>query len=167
MISLDIYAQALFEVSQDRALTFYDAIVDFGMVLKDPEIRSVMERTYADTSVLDPLWDVLVYDSEVVKLLKIMQASRLMNDYPRFVDAYRTLLLDHKLLVSVEVVSAVALEDVEALKASIAKRYEGRIELVSSIDTSLIKGMVLRINHDVFDTSIKKRLDSVMKEAGR
>lgn len=166
MVSLSVYARALFEVASTRALDFYDAICDFEEMLKDTVVYAALSRTYADEHALDGVWSVLKYDSEVISLLKIMQQSRLLSDFARFVAAYRDLLLEHDLLVAVEIISAVDIEDTTQLLDSISNRYAGRIELTQSVDSSLIRGMILKINHDVFDTSIKKRLDSVLKEAG-
>ncbi|NLL75538.1 MAG: F0F1 ATP synthase subunit delta [Erysipelothrix sp.] len=166
MISLNVYALALYEVALERSLKFYDSVLSFQTMLEDESVRAVFTRTYADPSILDPLFESLGYSNEVIKLLKIMQASRLLVDYDRFVDLYRDLLIEHHELVRVEIVSAVEISDFSAIDALVTARYTGRIERVASVDASLIKGMVMRINHDVFDTSIKKRLDSVLKEAG-
>lgn len=166
MVSLSVYARALFEVSSTNSLDFYDSILNFESLLKDSEVFAALTRTYADPKVLDSMWDVLDYEPEVISLLKIMQQSRLLRDFSRFVKEYRDLLIEHKLLVSVDVVSAVEIVNLKELEDSIANRYTGRIEMNTSVDPQLIKGMVLKVNHDVFDTSIKKRLDSVLKEAG-
>lgn len=166
MISLSVYALALYEVAEDRSLEFYDSVLSFQTMLDDESVAAVFTRTYADPSILDALFASLDYSNELIKLLKIMQASRLLVDYDRFVEAYRDLLIEHHELVSVEIVSAVEITDFSSIDALVAGRYTGRIERVASVDASLIKGMILRINHDVFDTSIKKRLDSVLKEAG-
>lgn len=165
MISIAVYAQALFEVADGRALKFYDSIRNFEELLKDSDVMATFSRTYGDAAVLDPVFSLLDYDSEVLKILKIMQGSRLLNDFSRFTQAYRDLLIQKDYLVDVEVVSAVEIEDFSDLLASIAKRYKGRVELNYSVDKSLIKGMVLRVNSDLYDTSIKRRLDSVLKEA--
>jgi F-type H+-transporting ATPase subunit delta len=81
-------------------------------------------------------------------------ASELVEQYEELKDRFlRTL--------DVEVISAreISAEDLAALSAKLAARFDKEIALTSRIDPSLLGGAVIRAGDEVIDGSVRGRLD--------
>lgn len=167
MIKIETYAQALFEVVKDP-LKVYEDVKSFQSLLQDEEVLKVFAINYAEPEVLDPLWHVLTYEDETIRLLKILQNDQRILDFDRFLESFQELMIRNKQLskAHVEVASALDAQEVENLKSLLAAKYPGLIELDVVENKSLIKGMVMRVNHDVIDTSLKHKLEQI-KHQGR
>lgn len=168
MIKIETYALALFDVVSEP-MKHYDDIKRFASYLEDKEVLNVFARNYAEPDVLNPLWDVLQMQVETVRLLKILQADQRILDFSRFVESYQNLLVHDGLLAQAEVVVAHELNDkeLENLKTLLGKQYSGVLELNISEDPSLIKGMVVKVNNDVIDTSLKNKLQQIKRQGGK
>ena len=168
MIKIETYAQALFEVVADPKMIYQDLLV-FETLLSDSEIKQVFTRNYAEPKVLDPLWESLSMQEETIRCLKLMQSDHRILDYERFMESYKALLVKYNYIALAKVTSAIKLDDkkIIALKDMLSKKYAGEIEMEISEDPSLIKGMVVKINHDVIDTSLKHKLEQIKYQGGR
>lgn len=170
--STKTYAQALFEVGLDgnKALDFYYELKSFNELLLDDAFYAVMEGTYLEPECLNPIWEGLntVFSVEIVNFLEIVQDASLMRDFQRIIFEYRDFLSDNGYLNVVEVTSPITLSDTEkaTLLTTLKQRYDGQFELEYEVDQSLISGLRVRINHDIFDTSIKHKLDRILNQGG-
>ncbi len=168
MINMNLYAQALFEVLEDPLLV-YDELKILKEVLKDTTVMNTMKRSYVDESTLDPLWQTLNFQAETIRCLKILHNDQRMIDFDRFFDAYVLQCTKAGLLSCAQVKSAKALshEEILELQSVLKKSYPGRIEIQYEVDPSLIKGLAIRINNDVIDTSIKHKLKQIYNQGGQ
>lgn len=172
IISTKTYAMALFEVAheENRALDIFDELNSIQDVLADKEIHKILSLTVVNDSVLEPVWNFLeiYYSNETVQFLKILNEANMMRDFSRIVDAYQDLLIDHQLLMIVDVRSSRELNDTEkeTLLASLKEKYQGRYKVNYELDSRLIKGMVVSVNNDIYDTSIKGKLDQILSYGG-
>lgn len=168
MIKIETYALALFESVQEP-MRHYNDLKQFYELLQDKEVADVFQRNYGEPKILDPLWDGLGYQVETIRLLKILQADQRIIDMERFIESYQDLLIRHHLLAKadVKVAKSMSNEELENLKALLSKQYPGLIEMQVQEDKELIKGMVVRINNDVIDTSLKHKLDQIKHQGGR
>ena len=168
MIKIELYAQALFEVVKDP-LIIYEEIKTFQQLLRDEEVLNVFKHTYADPTILTPLWDALNMSSESIKTFALLQNDLRIIDFDRFVESFQELLVVHHYIARAEVKVAHMLNDVEIerLKTMLSKKYQGIIEMHLEEDPSLIKGMVVKINNDVIDTSLKNKLEQIKLQGGR
>jgi F-type H+-transporting ATPase subunit delta len=82
-----------------------------------------------------------------------------------FENHYKT----NKNIVSVNVKTAVALDDTlkNQVLTLVKKSVTGEIELIQSIDSSLIGGFVLTINDKQIDQSVKRKLNDLRKNFAR
>lgn len=168
MIKIETYAQALYEVVSNP-LEVYEEIKSFNTLLEDEEVRNVFQRNYGQAEVLDPLWDLLNMSAELKRLLKILQKDQRIIDFDRFIESYQDQLTAHKLISKADVRTAHQLDDQakESLKTMLAQRYPGVIEISVTEEPELIKGMVVKINNDVIDTSIKNKLQQIRNQGGK
>jgi F-type H+-transporting ATPase subunit delta len=103
--------------------------------------------------------------------LRLMAQKRRLFVLPALLGALRTKIADHKGEISAEVVSAKALTKAQSEKLSkVLKAATGReVNLKSTVDESLIGGLVVKVGSTMIDTSIKAKLNALqntMKEVG-
>jgi len=82
---------------------------------------------------------------------------------PEIADAYTMLYKEHKGILDVKVVSAVPLEAAvrEKIVGKIKESFDGTIELVEEVDSSLVGGFVVRIGDRMIDTSIASQIKNL------
>ena len=90
---------------------------------------------------------------------------------PQLVSALRERIAEEKGEVTAEVRSATALTDtqLEELKGVIGKSVGKDVKLNTSVDESLIGGLVVKVGSKMIDTSIRSKLNALqntMKEVG-
>lgn len=172
IISTKVYAEALYQVGVEtrKPLEFYEALQTFQEFLNDEEFNRIMVATFLDQNALTPVWNELgkIFPQEVVKFLGMIQDAKLMSDFSRVLREYRDFLEEGKHLNVVEVTSPKVLTEDEKVQLmhNLKTRYEGVFEVAYHVDDSLINGLVVRVNHDIYDTSIKSKLDRILNQGG-
>lgn len=97
-------------------------------------------------------------------LIKLAAQNRRLFVLPDMIKAYRQLLAAHRGEATAEVTSAEPLSDaqVSALKAALSGVTGGKdIKLASSVDPSLIGGLIVKVGSRMIDTSLKTKLSSL------
>lgn len=172
IISTKQYAQALFEVSleQNVVMDVYAELQTVSLILEDEKINRIFTRTYQDETILDPLWKTLrsTFSKQVVNFLQLLYQANMIKSYERVMVAFRDLLEIHEYLSRVDVVSAIALSDQEkiALQKTLKEKYTGDLEMHYEIDASLLQGMIVHVRSDIYDTSVKSKLDRIINQGG-
>lgn len=172
MLSTRTYAQALFEVGvvRETALQYYDELIDFKQILHDQSITKVF-RLAPMSEDLNAIWDILqsVYSLQVVNFIRILYDANLLKFYTRIVEAYQEILEDNGYLriVSISTPSALDHESQLRIESMLEKDSTVRMLFHYSNDPSLIAGMVVQNGNDIYDTSIKSKLDRIMSQGGQ
>ncbi|QIK85683.1 ATP synthase F1 subunit delta [Erysipelothrix sp. HDW6B] len=172
IISTKQYAQALFEVSQEQnvVMDVYAELQVVSLILEDEKINRIFTRTYQDETILDPLWKTLRshFSKQVVNFLQLLYQANMMKSYERVMAAFRDLLEIHEYLSRVDVVSAIALSDQEkiSLQKTLKEKYKGDLEMHYEIDANLLQGMIVHVRSDIYDTSVKSKLDRIINQGG-
>lgn len=87
--------------------------------------------------------------------------ENLETEYKDILVAYRNLLIGNGHLNIAKVRTADSLNDAD--KARIAQiltsHYDGEFEIDFEVDSTLLAGLVVTVNNDVFNTTLKQRLD--------
>jgi F-type H+-transporting ATPase subunit delta len=108
----------------------------------------------------------MIDDSRVREILSKLQSSGGSEVVALLKEFHRLVRLEIERTTAV-VESATELPDAtkQAVQESLAKRYAGSLrETKFSIDSSLLGGVRIRVGSDVFDSSVRNRLDRL--EAG-
>ena len=105
----------------------------------------------------------------MVNTLRLMAQKRRLFVLPAFLKRMRTLVADHKGVVTAEVTSAKPLTDAqrEQLAKALSESAGRDVKLSTSVDGDLIGGLVVRMGSKMVDTSIRARLNALqttMKE---
>ena len=172
------YATAIFELAKEgKKLTALEGDVnaidaalgdsaDFSALINSP-IYTRAQQGDAITAIATKM-----KLSPIVKnTLGLMAKNRRLFVLPQLVDSLRGLIADEKGEVTAEVTSAKALTKAQSdklaktLKASVGKD----VIIKSSVDASLIGGLIVKVGSKMIDTSIKSKLGNLqnaMKEVG-
>lgn len=169
------YAKSLIELSQEqgkleRTLEDVQSFLevtknrDFYLLLKSPVVSATKKL-----SILDALFKGK-YDELTQAFLRILvnkgREAYLPEIANEFVDQYKKL----KHISTVKVRSAAPLSDAtlqrirEKLESS--KSTDEKVELVTEVDPSLIGGLILEFEDQIYDASIAHKLEKMHREFG-
>ena len=172
------YAQALFEISKDAG--DLDALARDADVLTEalgasPELRDVIssprfsrdEQAAAVKALAGPLG----LSQMTANALGVMAGKRRLFTLPQLAVKLRAMIAAEKGEVTAEVTSASALSDAQRDKIAemLRVRFGRNIKLNTSVDESLIGGLIVKVGSKMIDTSIRTKLASLqnaMKEVG-
>lgn len=174
IISISTYTLALFEVAEElgKAKSFYNELLSFNEILeKDQEIRETLSYSLKDFRVFEPLWNSLkaYYAPEVVNFLKIIHSASLMYNFEQIIDDYRDLLKEHGYIYKVDIASPSVLsqDEKDAIIDQIKKHYPKELDVRFEVDPSLVHGLYVRVNNDIYDTSVKTKLAQILYQGGQ
>jgi F-type H+-transporting ATPase subunit delta len=103
--------------------------------------------------------------------LALMASNRRLFVVPQLVSALRARIAAEKGEVTADVTSAVAMTaaQAQALAASLKAKVGKDVKLNTTVDESLIGGLIVKLGSTMIDTSVKARLaalQNAMKEVG-
>ena len=172
------YATAIFELAKEsKSLDALEAnLDDLSAAISDSaDLRALIASpvlTRAEQSDgIRAVADKMRLIPELGNGLALMAAKRRLFVLPQLTSQLADMIAEDKGEVSAEVTSAKALSKAQSDK--LAKTLKARIgrdvKLKTTVDESLIGGLVVKVGSKMIDTSIRSRLDSLqnaMKEVG-
>lgn len=172
------YGQALFELARDEgALTQLEA--DAGALAAaldaSPELRAAIASPVVaredQANAIAAIAAKLQVSALVSNTLALMASKRRLFVLPQLVADIAARIADAKGEVTAEVTSASLLSPEQAAKLSAAlKARVGKdVKLKTTVDESLIGGLVVKLGSTMIDTSVKAKLaalQNAMKEVG-
>lgn len=172
------YAHALFDLSKEEgALNKLEAdAAALGDALDaSPELRSMIASPVVaredQANAIAAIAKKLNLSPLVANTLALMASKRRLFVLPQFVADIATRIADEKGEVTAEVASATALtpEQAKKLSATLKARVGKDVKLKTTVDESLIGGLVVKLGSTMIDTSVKAKLaalQNAMKEVG-
>ena len=172
------YATAIFEIARDSKdlESLETGVADLGAALNESEdlrdvITSPVYTREAQGKAIAALADKMKLPVVLKNTLGLMAEKRRLFVLPQLVSQLDALLAEHKGEVTAEVVSAKALTKTQEGKLSkvLSAQVGKEVKLNSSVDESLIGGLIVKVGSKMIDTSVKSKLASlqnVMKEVG-
>ncbi|MBT9384649.1 F0F1 ATP synthase subunit delta [Pseudooceanicola sp. CBS1P-1] len=172
------YAQAVFEISRDSGklgdldasvATLAEAI-QVSEDLRDMIASPVYSRE-AQTKAIAAVAEKLGLVPELASTLGLMAQKRRLFTVPQLVQRLGELLAEARGEVTADVTSATPLtaEQADKLAAALAESIGKTVKLNTTVDESLIAGLVVKVGSRMVDTSIRSKLNAlqnVMKEVG-
>lgn len=172
------YATALFELAKEAgALKALEADTDalVAALAASPELGAMIASPVVtreeQSNAISAIGAKMGLSGLVINTLQLMASKRRLYALPHLLAQVAELIAADKGEVTAEVASAVALNAeqaaklVETLKARIGKD----IKLKTTVDESLIGGLVVKLGSTMIDTSVKAKLaalQNAMKEVG-
>ncbi|WP_413873251.1 F0F1 ATP synthase subunit delta [Albidovulum sp.] len=172
------YATAVFELAKEaKGLAALEAdVAALGQALKDSaDLRGliaspVFSRDEQGRAVA-AIAAKMGLSSTVANTLSLMAANRRLFVLPQLLSAVGDMIAEEKGEVTAEVTAAAELTRTQAekLAASLTKSVGKTVKLNTTVDDSLIGGLIVKVGSKMIDTSIRSKLASLqnaMKEVG-
>jgi F-type H+-transporting ATPase subunit delta len=162
------YASALFELARDerqidsvsRSLeTLAEAAADsrdFSQLLSSP----LIERTEA-AKAFDSLGDALNLDPLTRNFLGVLATNGRKGQLLPVIRAFRRLAAEHRGETTAEVVTAHPLKDdqLAALRKQLRARAGREVAIESSVDPNILGGIIVKMESQMIDASIRTKLN--------
>jgi len=166
------YAKALFTLVVNdlpKAESFYQSLKSILDLFDIEESKRVLVNPVMDIEVKKALIDFALNNSGeapdvlVKNFIAFVVESGRVSNLPGMVLAFRDLLDEKRGVVKAEITTAVEISQDELKSIADAISEKSKVEVSSTVDPSILGGMIVRINHDVVDMSLKHQLDLLAK----
>ncbi|KMT22781.1 F0F1 ATP synthase subunit delta [Clostridium cylindrosporum] len=153
--NLDLFLEHIESVS-----SVYKDNKDLSTFLNHPTI-SIEEKT----SLIENVFKGRV-DEEILNLIVLLLEHGRINEISLVSENFRRLVDDHKGIKTAYATTAVKMttEEIENLESKLSAKYNLKIKVENFIDESVIGGVYLKIDDEVFDGTIKGSLEKIQKE---
>lgn len=159
------YANSLFEADNNAlpdlntVLDVINSSKDFKITMLNPSISLQIKYEILDEIFKNEL------SEKVLNFIKILVEKNRFNEFEQIVQAYSDEVDQNNNIKRVEIVSAVELSDNQKQKAieKLEARLQKTVKVGWTVDTSIIGGLIIKIDDDVIDTSLKNKLDKLSK----
>lgn len=165
------YAGALFSLAKEANLLdeILASLTETQSIFEaDPEyLRFLSVPGIPKTERIGALQEAFADRPELtLSFLSILVEHNIIGEFERCVKEFTLLYQDEKARATAYVTSAAALTDgqIQRLKAKLQKQSGREVELVCTVDPSLLAGVRVQLDETVFDGSIKKRLQNIKEE---
>lgn len=159
------YAKSLFEADKNALsdlLTVNEAInssKDFELTMLNPSISLQIKYEIIDEIFKKEL------NEKVLNFIKILVEKDRFNEFEQIIQAYSNEQDELNNIKRVEVVSAVELSENQKQKTieKLQTRLQKEVKVNWTLDTNIIGGLIIKIDDDIIDTSLKNKLDKLSK----
>src|SRR4051812_36813597 len=161
------YARALFDVAlkeSDPIQIERDLASFAGLMASNAELQGALTNPAVSATakhhITDSLARRLSLAAPAHKLLLLLADRDRLAMVPDMLDIYRERLMEHQQIVRAEVTTAAPLtaERVAQLQKNLADITGRQVDMTTSVDPSIIGGIVTRIGGTVYDGSIATQL---------
>ena len=164
------YARALFDIGSSKSLhevfggeldalaATYSGSLELRQTLENPVFRLDQRR-----GILDKLLPRLAPSREVRSFALLLLERGRISALPAIARSYKELVDERLGRVQATVTSAQPLDPGTAasVQRALEKRTGKRVVITSNVDPSLIGGIVARVGDQVFDGSLKSKLEAL------
>ena len=171
-LSAKNYADALVKLGQDGQISYDDIYKNLEIakeiISSSSDLVNVLLNPTIDDdtkySIIDEVFKNQI-DIKIVDFLKILIEKKRFNEFEGIVEAYRIELDKINNIKRIEVVSAINLSD--STKDKIVEKLQNKLHktVIPSWKTNaeIIGGLVIKIDDDVIDSSLKNKLENLSK----
>ena len=164
------YAKALAEIAKDNVMSYEDIKHNLDTVILILQSSSELQMTLENTAIsnsakIDIINEVFKnqINDKIINFLKILVNKSKFNELPLFIDEFNKILDNVNNIKRVEVVSAVQLT--EDQKNKITEKLKNKLNkniIAEWIEQpEIIGGLIIKIEDDVIDSSLKKKLENL------
>lgn len=162
------YAKALFETASDKdeVDSWSDILFVLGQISADKKVMDVVNNP--DTSVEDSInlfkqVGKELLDDKSMNLIQLAAENDRLGLFTEIAQEYEILKSDAEGFIEAEVVSAYAVnaEQKKLIIDSLEKRFNKQVTITTSIDKSLLGGIIIRAGDLVIDGSVANQLQKI------
>ena len=162
-----IYANSLLDIGLNS-----DVVIDNFSVIRDvyeiSEFKTMISNPVIDNTkkyeVIDEIFKNKI-DDKMISFIKILIQKERFGEINEIISAYKDIVDDKNNIVRADVISAVELSD--DYKSLIAEKLQTKYQktIISDwiVDDSIIGGLVIKIKDDIFDNSIRSKIEKIGK----
>lgn len=171
-LSAKNYSKALVEMVRDNVISFEDLSKDLATVSEILETSQDLRLTLENPTVSEEVKSQIIEEvfknevhPQVVSFLKVLIDKNRFSEFSQIKADYEIKLDDVNKIQSVEITSAVELSEEyrERILQKLSEKLQKNIRPNWKVDENIIAGLIYRINDNVIDTSIKRKLDKLNK----
>ena len=166
------YARAAIEAARDKGGhqaigAMSRSVQEFTLsYLTATELRELLNnpRLSQDrTQVLNHVFEKLGLEEQAASLMRLLSESERIGLLPEIARQIEVLADIDAGRMRAEVRSATSLseEQVQRIEKALSQRYHAQVLVSVEVDTGLLGGLVCQIGDDVWDSSVKRQLDSL------
>ncbi len=167
-----IYADSLIGIGKDGIMSYEDIFNDLKTVKQavseSEDFAKVMENPSISDSTKDEIVDEIFtgkINNRILNFLKILISKKRFKELNLIIQAYSNELDKINNTQRIEVISAVELTDEQ--KQKLTKKLEIKLHknIVASwiLNKDIIGGLVIKIDDNIIDNSLKHKLESLSK----
>lgn len=166
------YADALVQVGRDNVLSYDDVLKNIESVKEICESSKDLTEVLINPAVSDDTKYSIIdevfkkdINEKIIDFLKVLIEKKRFTEFSGIVEAYKNELDKINNIQRVSVTSAVTLNDdmKQRIIEKLQKRLQKNVTAEWLIDTEIIGGLVVKINDDVIDSSLKNKLENLSK----
>ena len=134
---------------------------EFSRIVKNP----ALSKRDAKKALINIL-EAMGVSNGVKGLATVLSENRRAFALAATLDAFKVLVNEHKGIVKAEVISAAELSDDQKASVAIAveKVVGTQVEIVYSVDSSIIGGLIVKVGSKMLDASIQTKLEKLKLE---
>lgn len=162
------YGLALYELAKEtnQASSIYTQLLVIKEVFHDKEIMRFFKAEDVDLKEkLKALENSInqEHSKEVLGLLKLLIKNKRIGYLDQVIESFREYFYEDENIKIASVRTPIELtqQEKESLQSALSKKYDAQIEIKEVIDDSLVEGLVIRVDNDVFDNSLKSKLEQL------
>lgn len=169
-INTNMYAQALFEAGlANDPLAYLENMDDFvSLVNSDNQIKDFFFKTYDEfDAVKSTLQDA--FSKSFINFIEILYNDRALRSIENIKANYETLMMEDEKISVINIYSKNELSEevTEQILSMLDGKYPKPFRISKHLDESLLGGYIVRVNGDVYDTSLKTKLLQIRKLGGK
>lgn len=164
------YAAALFDLAKDAGLldVLQRDLTDLKRLIAENAdlaelVRSPLFSRDQQTRAIGAILERAGADPLTRRFLGVVATNRRLFALRGMIDAYTALLAEHRGEMTAEVVSAHPLTDdqANALRDTLSAQLRRTIQLETSVDDSLLGGLIVRVGSRMIDNSLRTKLSNL------
>lgn len=160
-INTNMYAQALYEAGLEAdPLKYMEELDLFNALLSSDEaVRQFFFKTYDNFNNVKEILEE-IFTQSFVNFIELLYNARLLYRIDEISERYEQLLMEDEKLSLVSIKSQKELDDqtINKILEMIKQKYPQPFRINTSVDEDLLGGYILKVNKDVYDTSLRSRL---------
>lgn len=168
------YARAVFETAREKASQsqWSESLALMSLVASDPTMNDVLDNPKMTKAQKSELFISVCgdkIDDNGKSLLKLLAENGRLLELPEIAEQYETLRSADEGIVEAHVTSAMALDSDQetALKESLKKKLGSDVSLTTSVDESLIGGVIVKAGDMVIDGSVRSQIAALSNALNR
>ena len=166
------YADALKELAQDNQISYDDILKNLECVLEICKTSNDLQNVLNNPSISDETKFSIIdevfhrdIDKKIVDFIKVLIEKKRFNELDGITEAYKKELDNIKNIQRVDVISAISLND--DFKNRITEKLQKRLnkDIIANwiVNEEIIGGLVVKIDDDIIDSSLKNKLENLSK----